>query len=146
MSAQNEEVFMTFRTLMTIKAVVCLAFGPAMVIAPGFVMSILGITLGPDVALPAREYGAALCGNLLLCWFARNAGPSATRRAIILALLVYDAIGFLATLQTQLAGFLNPMGWLIIVIYLFFTLGFGYLWFKKPSIGEGDIEEEKLLL
>ena len=137
---------MTFRTLMTIKAVVCLLFGPAMVIAPGFVMSILGVTLSPDVALPAREYGAALCGNLLLCWFARNAGPSDTRRAIILALLVYDAIGFFATLYTQLTGFLNPMGWAIIVIYLFFAVGFGYLWFKKPSIGERDVEEEKLLL
>jgi hypothetical protein len=131
---------------MTIKAVVCLLFGPAMVIAPGFVMSILGISLSPDVALPAREYGAALCGNLLLCWFARNAGPSNTRRAIILALLVYDAIGFLATLQSQLVGYLNPLGWLIIVIYLFFTIGFGYLWFTKPSLPAAKVEEEKLLL
>ena len=137
---------MSFRTLMTIKAVVCLLFGPAMVIAPGFVMSILGVSLSADVALPAREYGAALCGNLLLCWFARNAGPSNARRAIILALLVYDAIGFLATLYTQLVGFLSPLGWLIVVIYLFFTVGFGYLWFKKSSLPAGDVREEKLLL
>jgi len=74
----------------------------------------------------AREYEAALFGILLLTWFARNAAESDARRAIILALFVYDAIGFVVTLFAGLAGVLNLLGWSVPLIYLFFTIGFGY--------------------
>jgi hypothetical protein len=32
-----------------------------------------------------------------------------------------------------LLGVLNPLGWFIVAIYLFFTLGFGYLLTTKES-------------
>jgi len=62
----------------------------------------------------AREYGAALFGNLFLCWFAKNANESDVRRAIIIALFVYDLIGFIATTITVIAGVLNPLSWLVV--------------------------------
>jgi hypothetical protein len=39
---------------------------------------------------------------------------------------VFDLIGFIVTLQVQLAKGMNEIGWGIAAIYLFFTLGFGY--------------------
>jgi hypothetical protein len=69
----------------------------------------------------------------MLTWFARNAGESAARRAIILHLFVYDAIACAATLTIQLTGGLSPLGWGIIVIYLFFAAGFGRLLFVRAS-------------
>jgi hypothetical protein len=53
--------------------------------------------------------------------------------AIILALFVYDAIGFIVILIASIGGLLNALGWLVAVIYLFFTLGFGYFLMKKPA-------------
>jgi hypothetical protein len=79
-----------------------------------------------------REYGAALIGALLLNWYARNAGESQARRAIILDLFVYDAIGFVVTLIAQLSGLFNLLGWAIVAIYLFFAVGYGYFWFARP--------------
>jgi hypothetical protein len=117
---------MKFKTLMVIKAVVCLGFGPLLLFLPGPLLTLLGSTYGPGAALTAREYGASLIGNLLLTWFARNAEESFVRRAIILDLFVYDAIALVATLLIQLSGGLNLLGWGIVAVYLFFTIGFGY--------------------
>ncbi len=118
---------MKFRTVMIIKSIVCLGFGPLLLFVPGWLLNILGTSFGPGAALTAREYGAALIGNLLLTWLARNAEDSIARRAIIWNLFVYDAIALVAILIIQLSGGLNILGWGIVAVYLFFTLGFGYL-------------------
>jgi hypothetical protein len=125
---------MSFKNLMVIKALVCLAFGIPLLAIPDKLFSIFGATLNDGGMFTAREYGAALFGNLFLCWFAKNAAASDARRAIILALFVYDLIGFIVTTITVIAGVLNPLGWLIVFVYLFFTLGFVYFLVKPPLI------------
>ncbi len=122
---------MSFRMLMIIKAVVCLVLGVPILLAPVFLYSLFGTSLNPGGVFAAREYGASLIGNLMLTWFARNAVESEPRRAIALALCVYDAIGFVITLFAQLSGVLGPLGWFAAAIYLFFAVGFG--WFLLPQ-------------
>lgn len=124
---------MKFKTVMIIKAAVCLVLGVPILFAPDFLYGLFGTTLSAGGAFAAREYGASLIGNLLVTWFARNAGKSDARRAIILGLFVYDAIGFVVTLIAMIAGLFNPMGWLAVAIYLFFTVGFGYFFFNEPN-------------
>jgi hypothetical protein len=122
---------MKLKTLMLIKAVVCLVFGLFLLFFPGALLNLMGASLGAAGLFTAREYGAALVGTLLLTWFARNAEESMARRAIILDLFVYDAIGFVVTLVNVLNGTLNFLGWGIVAVYLFFTIGYGYFWFAK---------------
>jgi hypothetical protein len=69
----------------------------------------------------------------LITWFAREAVESEARRAILLGLCVYDALGLVVTLIALFAGTLNALGWLIVVIYLFFALGFGYFLARSPK-------------
>jgi hypothetical protein len=118
---------MKFKTVMVIKAIVCLGFGPLLLFVPGWLLNLLGTTFGPGSALTAREYGAALIGNLLLTWLARNAEESVARNAIIWNLFVYDAIALVVTLVIVISGGLNFLGWGIVVVYLFFTIFFGLL-------------------
>ena len=117
---------MKFRTLMVIKAIVCLVFGPLLLFFPDPLLTLLGSSYGPGAAITAREYGAALLGNLMLTWIARNAEASVARRAITWDLFVYDAVAFIAMLFIQLSGGLNLLGWGIVAIYLFFAAAFGY--------------------
>ena len=117
---------MKFKTLMIVKAVVCLGFGPLLLFVPSQLLNLLGTSFGPGAALTAREYGAALFGNLFLTWIARKAEDCIARRAIIWHLFIYDAIALIATLIIQLSGGLNTLGWGIVAVYLFFTIGFGY--------------------
>jgi hypothetical protein len=123
---------MKFKNLMVIKALVSLAFGILLLAIPDILLSLFGATLGAGGMYTAREYSAALFGNVFLCWFAKNAAESDARKAIIVALFVYDLIGFIVTTITVIVGILNPLGWLIVFVYLFFTLGFGYYLFKPP--------------
>ena len=117
---------MKFKTLMIVKAIVCLGFGPLLLFVPSQLLNILGTSFGLGAALTAREYGAALIGNLFLTGIARKAEDCIARRAIIWHLFVYDAIALIATLIIQLSGGLNVLGWGIVAVYLFFTIGFGY--------------------
>ena len=124
---------MKFKTLMLIKAVVCLAFGFLLLFLPNQLMTFLGASIGAAGLYLGRLYGASLSGTLLLTWFGRDAGESKARRAIILYLFIYDAIGFVVTLVNVLNGTLNWLGWGIVAIYLLFTIGFGYFWFVNKS-------------
>jgi hypothetical protein len=122
---------MNLKNLMVIKAVVCLVLGlPILLLTVPF-YTLFGATLAPGGIFAAREYGASLVGNMLLTWFARKAVDSDARRAIILGLCVYDAIGFIVTLISIFTGALGPLGWFAAAVYLFFALGFGY--FLLPS-------------
>ncbi len=122
---------MKLKTLMIVKAIVCLGFGPLLLFFPAWLLNLLGTSYGPGAALTAREYGATLIGTVFLTWLARNADKSIARKAIITHLFVYDAIALVATLVIQLSGGLNALGWSIVFVYLFFTVGFGYFLLKE---------------
>ena len=122
---------MKLSTLMIIKAIVCLGFGIAILFFPNLLFSLFGVTLGAAGLFVAREYGASLIGNLALTWYARKAEESKTRRAIILDLFIYDAIGFVVALVYTLNGTLNFLGWGVVALYLFLAIGYGYFWFAK---------------
>jgi hypothetical protein len=118
---------MTFRTLLVIKAIVCLVFAVPFLAAPSLLLRLLGATVCPGGLFTAREYGAALVGTLLLTWFARRVTANDAKGAILLDVLVYDAIGVVLGLYGVLSGVLNVLGWGVVVVYLFFTVGSAYV-------------------
>ena len=132
---------MSFRTLLIIKAAVCLAFGLFLLFAPVVLLELLGATLNDAGTFTAREYGAALIGTLLLTWFAKNVTARDARGAILLDLLVYDLIGVVVTSTVVLSGVLNVLGWAIVVVYLLFTLGSGYLLVKEKPFRRAHVGE-----
>ena len=117
---------MKLKTLLIIKAIICLCLGIPILIVPEFIYSIFGASLSDGGVFAAREYGAAMIGILMLTWYARNSQESEARWAIVLALFVYDLLGFVVTLIAILSGVLNPLAWLVVALYLALALGFGY--------------------
>ena len=132
---------MSFRTLLIIKAVVCLVFGLFLLLAPTTLLNLLGATPNDAGLFTAREYGAALIGTLLLTWFAKNVKAADARGAILLDLLVYDLIGVIITLLVVLSGVFNALGWGIVVVYLYFTVGSGYLLMKEKPFQQAHASE-----
>jgi hypothetical protein len=122
---------MKLKTLLIIKAIVCLCLGIPILLVPNFMYSIFGATLAAGGVFAAREYGASMMGNLMLTWFARNSQESDARWAIVLALFVYDAVGFIIALIAIMSGAINSLGWLIVLLYLLLALGFGYFLLPK---------------
>ena len=124
---------MKLRTLMLINTVVALIFGVAFVVAPGWTMGLYGDSANAVLELTGQLFGGSLVAFAVLTWFARNSGESDARRAIILSMLVGDAIGFVVSLIGQLGGVLNSLGWLTVAIYLLLALGFAYFAVVKPT-------------
>lgn len=131
---------MTFRTLLIIKAVVCLVFGLILLLMPSELVALLGSQLSDGGVFTAHEYGAALIGTFLLTWFAKNVKAADARGAILLDLMIYDAIGVIITLLVVLPGIFNALGWGIVVIYLFFTLGSAYLFFTEKPLQQAGMQ------
>jgi len=123
---------MKFKTLMIIKAIVCLSLGLPILLFPEFLYGLFGYSLN-GVTYPAQQYGASLMGNMLLSWIGRNAEESIGRTAIIWALFVYDAIGFVISLILALSGQTNGLIWMPVILYLGLTLGFGYFLLKPTT-------------
>ena len=122
---------MSYRTLIIIKCVVCLGFAPLLLFFPEQLLTKLGASFGVGAAIMSREYGAALVGNVFLTWFARNAEKSSARTAIMIYLFVYDAVALIAISIMQFQNAMNLLGWSIVLVYLFFTIGFGWLLLKE---------------
>lgn len=124
---------MKLSTLFIIYAVISAIFGLSFVFVPQASLALYGITLSPGGTSIARLFGAALIEFALLAWFARNAADSEARKAIILALFVGEAVGFVVALVGQLSGVVNSLGWSTVAAYLLLALGFGYFQFVRPS-------------
>lgn len=124
---------MTYRSLLIIKAIVSVFFGLILLIAPGTLLRLMGTELGSGGLYMAREYGAALMGIFLLTWLAKNVTATDARKAILIQVLVYDAIGMIVTFYVVLTAVLNALGWGIVGVYLFFTVAAGYLLGNRES-------------
>ncbi len=124
---------MKLSTLFTINAIVSVLFGISFVLAPEFALSFFGVSLSPAGILIARLFGTALLGFAVLTWFARNAGDSEARQAIVMGIFVSEAAAFIVALLGQLGGVLNALGWSAVAIHLLLALGYGYFQFLKPS-------------
>ena len=124
---------MKLSTMFVIYAAISAIFGLAFVFVPETSLALYGIMLGPGGILVARLFGAALLEFALLSWLARNAGDSEARKAIILAVVIGEAVGFIVALLGQLSGEVNALGWSTVAVYLLLALGFGYFQFMKPS-------------
>ena len=122
---------MKLNTLLSIAAVVAGVFGVAFVVATGPLLSLYGIALDRAGTLVAQLFGAALIGFAVLNWFARNLTDREAQRAIVLANLSSDVVGFVMILIGQLAGVANALGWSSVAIYLLLALGFAYFQFMK---------------
>ena len=116
-----------------IYAAISAIFGLALVFVPETSLALYGITLSPGVILIARLFGAAILEFALLSWLDMFGGESDARKAIILAVFIGEAIGFVVVLLGQLSGDVNALGWYTVAIYFLLALGFGYFQFMKAS-------------
>jgi hypothetical protein len=119
---------------MAAKAIVEVIFGIGFVLMPMSIAGMFGMNLTPGGALMAQLFGAAFIFGSIVLWLARNAPASdVALKAIVTAVVISNAIGFVVTLIASLAGVWNAMGWLPVALYLVFGLAFAYFLFMKPA-------------
>jgi hypothetical protein len=124
---------MKLTTLLTLGAVVALAYGLCLLVLPLNLLSLYGITTGAAQLFLARLLGAA-CGVMgLLLWSARSFTEVAARRAFVRAFLVYNVAGLVLSILGVTGGVMNAVGWSTVVIHAFFGIGFAAHQLRKTE-------------
>ena len=126
---------MSLTTFLLIKAIISLIFGVPLVVLPGILMGLYGITLDPAGILMARYFGAALIGIGLLCLWTRKVADRGAQFGVTTALFVADTLGFVIALLAQFGPVATPLHWVNVIIWLLLALGLAYFRFMALKPG-----------
>lgn len=124
---------MRLKHLLIVNAVICFVYGITFLLTPATVLSLHGIVHDSGTKLMGQFYGVELVAFGLLTWFARNAGDSEARWAMVLALLISDVIGIIIAVLGTVSGVMNAFGWSGAAVYAVLAAGYAYFQFAKPS-------------
>jgi len=124
---------MKLRHLFTINIFFAVFFGLSCSLFTGWVFRLYGLPPDPAAAWACRLAGGSILGFAALMGFGRKTASREARRAIALALLIQDTVGFLASLEIQLTGTVNAFGWPSLALYGVLALGYAFFLFVRPQ-------------
>jgi len=126
---------MNLRNLFILSAVVGLVFGLGFLIFPDQLLQLYGVELSEAGLYVGRLMGAVFIGVGVITWQARYSNDSLARRAIVAGLFIDFLLGLVVSVMMMFSGLVIALGWSTVIIYLFFTLGYGYFQFIKREEG-----------
>lgn len=124
---------MKLQNLFTINFFIALFFGISCSLFPAWVMQLYGSQPDDSTIWVTRLVGGSILGFASLMWFGRRSDSMGARRAIALALLIQDSIGFIASLEFQFSGSTNAFGWTNPILYGLLATAYAYFLFLRPG-------------
>jgi hypothetical protein len=94
---------------------------------PAAMMGIFGLATDEAGTLMARYFGGAFLAFGVVIWFIRPAIDEGEHRAILLPLVICGLIGAAITLFGQFSGGVNALGWIVMVVFVLFSAGYGWM-------------------
>jgi hypothetical protein len=124
---------MKLKHLFTVNFFIGLFFGTTCAFFAGWVLGLYGLAPDAGALWTTRLVGGSILGFASLMWFGRKSDSLKARRAIALALLIQDSVGFVASLLIQLGGSINALGWSNPALYGLLALGYASFLFVKSD-------------
>jgi hypothetical protein len=117
------------KTVLTVSAIYLAIVGVGMMVLPQN-FGIGAVPRDPTAELLhfLRIFGGPMLGIAVLNWMSRNAEPSTTRNAVLLANIVGFGCVTLIDIGGVLTGGARPIAKLFLVIHLFLTVAFAVVW------------------
>ena len=129
---------MSYRLMFIINSVILMVFGVLFMLMPEPALKQLGVEIYVATLFVARFMGGAMFAGGLLLWFVKDAVPAKTQKNIAFLLFASSLGGFALTIVGMTSvGVLRTNGWVLLVIYGFFSLLYGYALFLQPKSSEG---------
>ena len=127
---------MSYRIMFVLNALVALAFGVVFLFVPTMGLGFFGTEARVAEVLVARFFGSAMLTIGLLLWFAKDGADEGAQRGMGTALLVGSVAGLIVTVigVSPASGVIRSNGWIAIVLYAVFGLGYAYLVFLQPRM------------
>jgi hypothetical protein len=122
---------MNYRTLFLLNSFFAFLLGAVFLVVPTLAIGQFGVDSYNSTRLMAQFFGAAMLALGLLLWFARDAASETTQRRMAIAMLVGALAGLFVTVLGAFTGTLRTNGWMAIVAYVLFGLGYALVLFWK---------------
>ena len=123
---------MTIKTFFVIFAVLAVMHGIGFVIVPDQMASAYGLAVSASARLTAQLFGGALLFWGVTLWFARDF-PSEAVRGVLIGTIIGDVPSLIVVVMGTLAGTMNAMGWVAVLIYLLSAVGSGYFLMERTT-------------
>lgn len=127
---------MNYRTLFLLNSFVAFLFGAVFLIVPTMAINQFGVDNYASTKMLAQFFGTAMIALGLMLWFAKDVTDESVQRGIGISLLVGSLAGLIVTVIGTVGGILRTNGWILMIVYVVFGLGFAYLAFLRPRVRE----------
>jgi hypothetical protein len=120
------------KLLFVINAIVVVAFGLLLVVAPEVGLNQFAMTARVQEMFMARALGAALVSLGALLWFAKDADEELQKK-FSMAALAGSVLALVVTIMGVL-DVVEGLGWVVIVVEVAFALGYAFVLFVQPRM------------
>lgn len=127
---------MTYRTLFLLNSFVAFLLGAAFLVVPALAIGQFGVDSYSSTKMIAQFFGTAMLTLGLVLWFAKDIPSEMLQRGMAIAMLVGAVGSAIVTIIGMVTGALRTNGWVAILVYALFSLGYVYLVFLKPRMKE----------
>jgi hypothetical protein len=119
---------MTTKTFLTISSIFAILYGLGFMLFPGPSIAIYGTGTEPEpqLILIMRYFASALLAFGVLTWFGKDFREWDAVRAVLIAVIILNALGLLVTLWGMVEGLLSSMAWSSVILYVVFLAGAAY--------------------
>lgn len=125
---------MSYRTLFLINSFIAFLLGAAFLFAPSMAIDQFGVDNYASTKMVAQFFGTAMIALGLLLWFAKDITIETVQKGMGIALLVGAVAGMVVTVIGTAGGILRTNGWMAILVYVLFGLGYAFLVFMQPKM------------
>ena len=126
---------MNFKFLFVLNAIVNVAFGMLLVIAPETGLGQFSMSARVPEVFYTQVAGAALASLGALLWFAKNA-DDVLQKQMGMAALAGTILGLIVTVIGVSKDLIPVNSWIVIVVEVVFALGYAFMLFLKPKMKE----------
>lgn len=129
---------MSYKIMFTLNAIVALVLGVVFLFAPVMMLELFGTETYVSSVLLARFFGSAMIALGLLVWFTKDVENAGIQKNMGMVLLVSAILGLIVNVIgiSPASGVIRKYGWLSIIVYILFILGYVFLLFIKPKMKE----------
>lgn len=129
---------MSYRILFVLNAILAALVGLAFLFVPTMALKQLGVELYASTRLAVQFFGTAMLALGLLLWFAKDVADANLQKGMGISLLVATIAGLVISVIgiSSASGVIRSNGWIIVLLYALFALGYGFLAFLQPRIKE----------
>lgn len=127
---------MKYRTLFLLNSLFAFLLGAVLLVVPTLAIGQFGVDGYTSTRMMAQFFGAAMLALGLLLWFVKDVTSEGMQRGMATAMLVGALAGLFVTVLAAFAGTLRTNGWMAILTYVLFGLGYALLLFLKRGTKE----------